>query len=188
LEDEQHGARKRGSHAGEDFGNSHQHGHVNVVATRVHHADLLSAELRGDSRLERHVRFLGNRKCIHVRAQRDGRARTPTLQHGRYTGMRDAGPDFEAQLFEVLRHELGGPEFAVAELGVRMEVASPCENFRLDGARCRVDARLIGCGLRLADGEDENGADEEHGNGKFHCASMLASVYSPQHELDTASS
>jgi hypothetical protein len=121
-------ARQRGRRAEQD-------GHVVVVAAGMHDADFLAVPLRLGVGFERQVALFGDRQCVHVGPQRHHRARQAALQHANHAGGRDVGRDLETKLAQLVRNDPGGPRFAVAELGVLVEVAAPGNDLRgqLDG-------------------------------------------------------
>jgi hypothetical protein len=130
LENEFHGAGKIPLHPGQDFGDAHQDGHVVVVAAGVHHPHFLPVELGPDRRFEGQVHLLGHREGIHVGAERHDRPRLAAPQDAHHAGMRHAGADLESEPGQVIRHQLGGPHFAIRQLGMLMDVPAPGDDAR----------------------------------------------------------
>jgi hypothetical protein len=134
---------------------------VGVVAAGVHHADFASAVGRARRRCEGQSRLFGDGEGVHVGAQRDDRSVSAPAQHADHAGVRDAGAHLEPQSFEVLRDECSGAHLAVAELGVPVDVAAPCDDARMQRARGPVDGfaqRVLARGGR---GRDRQGDREQ---------------------------
>src|SRR5262245_44970208 len=109
------------------------------MTARVHDADGLAAKLRRYFRLERYVDLFRHRQCIHVRAQRDGRTRQRTLQHGRDAGETDTCFDFEAELPKSLRDDLRRAGLAIAQFRVLVKVAALRDDSRLNSLRGGIE-------------------------------------------------
>src|SRR5690606_12244054 len=89
-----------------------------------------------------------------------------TLQHPDHAGMRDTRTDLQTQAAQMLSDDFGGALFAVAELGVRVEVASPLDHFRLNRSDLAVPRRarylcMHGCACT------KNGDGPEHAGENF---------------------
>ena len=63
------------------LGGAHQDRGVRVVATRVHHPDLLAVVCRAHLRRERHIHFFSHGKGVHVGPQRNDGTRFPAAEH-----------------------------------------------------------------------------------------------------------
>ncbi len=114
---------------------------MHVVAAGVHHADLFAipgcARLRG----ERHVDLFGDRQRVHVGAQRHHRPGQRALEQADDAGVGDAGADLvETEAAQVLGNDRRSAEFAIAQLGVRVQVTAPGDDLRLESLRGAVDA------------------------------------------------
>jgi hypothetical protein len=143
LEDELHRAVQLRAQADQDLGDAHQDRDVAVVATGVHHADVLAVPGRARLRRERQVDVLGHRQRVHVGTKRDDRPRESALQQADHAGVcNPAAHLVEAEVAQVRLDDGGGAELAVAELGVRVQVTPPGDDPSLDGpARPRRSAR-----------------------------------------------
>ena len=135
LEDHFHGSRETVFHPRERGGRAEEDRHVVIVTARVHHPHFLAVPLRLRDGLERQVALLGHRQRIHVGTERDDRARQSAFEHADDTRGGDACRHGEAQLSQFVSDDLGGPRFAVAELGVLMKVASPRDDLRIQFQR-----------------------------------------------------
>jgi len=90
---------------------------------------------------------------IDVRADRQFRPGLASPDHTGNAGMRDAGANLVAELFELGRNEFRCARFAVAELRVLMQITSPRGDFREQAAQGEVAVdgprrRIAGGGLR----------------------------------------
>ena len=140
LEDELHRPRELRAQPGEDRRHGHQDRDVRVVAAGVHDADRFAVPGRALLRCERQVCLLLDRKGVHVGAQRDDRAGQGTAQQADDTGHADFGTHLvEPEGAQMRSDDSRGPELAVAELGVGMDVAPPRDQLRLDGGDGGID-------------------------------------------------
>ncbi len=140
LEDELHRAGEAIAQAGEDGRNAHQDGDVGVVAAGVHDADVLAVPGRPLLRRERHVGAFLDRQAVHVGAQGDHRPGQLAAQQADDAGDRDLGAHVvEAELAQVSGDDGGGADLAVAELGVRVNVAPPGDQLRFDRRHGGID-------------------------------------------------
>ena len=170
LEHEQHRTVQILAHATQRRGDAEQHRRVRVVAASVHHANRLAAirAVRRGGKRQRHL--LGDRQRIHVRAQGQPRPRLTTLQQRDHAGVGNAGVHFEPELAQLRGDQCGGTRFAIAELGVVMDVAPPRGDLRQLLLRQR--ARGVG-GVQWkgrADGKDQR---------KYECGALHGAVPRP---------
>jgi hypothetical protein len=117
---------------------------VDIVSARVHDADFL-VEIRSlDDRLEGERRVLGDGERVHVGAHRHDRARPAPTEQRHHAGVGHAGLHLESQLFQMLRHQSGGLELPVAQLGVLMNLVPQFD----DGGGMALDLAVDGGVLR----------------------------------------
>ncbi len=106
---------------------------MRVVAASVHDAAGLAVPLGADHALEGNVDFLDHGKRVHVGAQRDDRAGLAALERPDHAGMRDLFAHLvEAEAAQVVGDHFRGAHFAVAELGVLVEIAPPRDDLGLE--------------------------------------------------------
>jgi hypothetical protein len=127
---------------------------VGVVAAGVHHTYLLTAIFGPGLGLERQIDLFGDRQCIHIGAQRDGRAGSGTFQQRRDPGDANAGLHLQIERLQALGDDLGGAHFAVAELRIRMKIAPPLDDFVVDGLGGSVE-------LACADVSQRRGGEQQ---------------------------
>ena len=128
---------------------------MGIVAAGVHHAGLATAISGRDLGSERHVGLLGDGQPVHIGAQGHDRPGSPSVQNADDARMRDTRAHFQAELSQVLGHDLRSAKLPVAEFGVGVEVAAPGDHARLEIRGAPVDllierARLRGLGGRCA--------------------------------------
>ena len=146
LEHEQHFARQLRLHRDQRFGHAHQRRGMRVVAAGVHHAHGFAAKRRGDFRCERQGVAFGHRQRVHIRADRDARPGLAAFEHRDHSGGGDAGFYVESERAQVIGDEFGSARFAVAQFGVLMDIAAPCEDFRLQTLRLLHDFGALAVG------------------------------------------
>jgi hypothetical protein len=78
-------------HAGQQLGNTHQHGDMAIVPAGVHDADFLAVERSALLRREGQIDLLGDRQRIHVRPQRNHRSGFSGIQQPDHAGMGNTG-------------------------------------------------------------------------------------------------
>ena len=135
LEDEHHFAGKIAAHRGQRLRDAHQDGGMRIMAAGVHHADGLAVVLRRDFRSEGQAGLFGHRQRVHVGAQGDARPGLAAFQYGDDAGMRDAGAHLQSERAQMRGDEFRGAEFAIAELGILVQVATPGHDLVLHGRR-----------------------------------------------------
>ena len=148
----------------EDRGRPEQDRHVVVVAARVHDADFLAVPLRLRGGLERQIDLLGHRQRVHVRAQRHDRPRLAAAQHRDDASVGHAGRDLVAELLQFVGDDLGGAQFAIAQLGMLVKVAAPGHDLRGQLLRQAIDLRNQRVWrLAAGDGRRQQQQCHEHG-------------------------
>ena len=173
LEDELHAAGQLVLHAGQHFRRGHQHGHMGVVAAGVHDVDFLAEVHALGLGGKRHIDLLLHRQRIHVGTQRHHRAGLGTLEQADHAGHRHAGLHFHAELAQMVSNQARGARFQIAQFGVFVDVATPCDQLLFDGLGALVDLSVqrlclgrlrggngccgAGCGLRERAGGRHSG-------------------------------
>ena len=158
LEDELHGARQLGLHRAQHAGDPELHGGVDIVAARVHHADVLPEVGAPDLRRKRQVRLFGDGKRIHVGADRDDGTRTAAFEQRHHAVARDAGAHLETELAQVVGDERRRLFLAVRELGILMDLVPDFGDRRRYLRRLLIDARE-----RILGGQGSRHDTEERG-------------------------
>ena len=99
-------------------------GHVHVVATGVHHADLTALRVPGlDLARVGKPCLLDDRECVHIGADQHHRPR-PVLDQAHHAELAYAGRDFRPGPLQLGRHPSGGLHFLVRQfrMGMQMNV------------------------------------------------------------------
>ncbi|KAG1255598.1 hypothetical protein G6F68_010232 [Rhizopus microsporus] len=125
LEDQHHLARQVLLHRHQRFGHAEQGGGVRIMAAGMHHAHGLAAVLVCGLGGERQAGLLGHRQRIHVRAQRDLRARLAAFDDRHHAVMGDAGLRLQAHRTQALGDLGRGARLAVGQLRMLVELAAP---------------------------------------------------------------
>ena len=87
-----------------------------------------------------------NRQGVHVGAHGHHLAGTPALEDADHAGPADARPHLiEPQRAKPIRDERGRPRLAIAELGMRVDVAPGLDDLRRAGRREPIDLGALGC-------------------------------------------
>jgi len=105
LKNEFHCPRDLRAHSCEDLCHPHEDCNMIVVATGMHHANVVSIVLGALGRLERQIDEFCNGKCIHVGAQCNHRTRTSAAQHADDPGVRYASSCFDSESCEMVRNK-----------------------------------------------------------------------------------
>jgi hypothetical protein len=137
---------------------------VGVVPAGVHDTHLAPQVGGADRRGEGEPGRLDDGQGVHVGAQRHHGAGVAAAQHPHHPGVGDLPPHLEPQGLEALRHQARGPELAVGELGMLVEVASPGDHALLGGPGRGVDglAQLLAAGRGRDQEQQGEGASEPH--------------------------
>jgi len=100
-----------------------------------------------------HVHLLGHGQRIHVRTQGDARPGLAALENADHAGMGDAGLHFQSEFFELIGDDFRRAEFAIAELGMRMDIATPARDLaeHRRGQSIDIDRRAFGVCLGCAE-------------------------------------
>ena len=133
LEDELHRAGEVAPDPGQYGGHAEQDGDVIVMATGVHHPDVLPVVKGADFRGEGKVHLFHHRQGVHIRPQGNDGPRFAATEDGDHAGMGDAGPDLEAQGAQMVGDQPGGAGLAVAQLGMFVDVAPPGDDAVVHG-------------------------------------------------------
>jgi hypothetical protein len=81
----------------------------------------------------RQVGRLLNRQSVHVGTQSDRALTIAIAQHADHTGNADTAVDLDAPFLQLARHQIGGPMFVHADLGMGVDVAPNGGEFSLRG-------------------------------------------------------
>ena len=92
--------------------------------------------------------FLDDGQRIHVGAQRHDLSWLAAFEHADDAGLADAGLHLHAELAQMVGDELAGARFAVRQLRVLVDVATPGDDFGSMAATrwSTVRREIIGCG------------------------------------------
>ncbi|MNI24774.1 hypothetical protein D3C73_784040 [compost metagenome] len=138
LEDEHDFARQVLAHARQYFGGGHQHCGVRVVAAGVHDVHFLALVVAAGLGGERQTFRLLDRQGVHVGAQGNHRAGLAAFEDADHAGVGDAGMHLEAELAQVVGHQLGGAHLLATQFRVLVDVATPFDQFGLHCGRTAV--------------------------------------------------
>src|SRR5205823_6844695 len=95
------------AHAGQDFRNAEENGHVRVVSAGVHDADVVSVEGGAHGGFEGKVDLLDDRKRVHVGAKCDHASRLAAAEKADDAGVRNGRLDLDAELAQTVRDDPG---------------------------------------------------------------------------------
>jgi hypothetical protein len=109
------------------------------MAAGMHHTGLLSIIGGRNSRFERQVNPLGYGKGIHVGTKSNHRSGLSSTQNADYPSGGYALLNLNTQGAQVVCYHFSSTRFFVAEFWVLVDVASPVDNFGLDGRGFLVD-------------------------------------------------
>ena len=147
---------------------------MRVVPAGVHDTDVLSVELRPHGRLERHVDLFDHRERVHIGAERHDAPRFAAVENADDAGVRDRRLHLDAQRLELVRDELRGPELAVSELRVLVDVTAAGDDGRFE-LRCgRIDP-FVEIGGSSGEGSGHEGDDSNRKR-----ADHVVGIVSPQ--------
>ena len=140
LEYQLDSARKLRSQLLEHRGNTDQRRGVDIVAAGMHQARLGAGE--------RQAGLLLDRQGVHVRADREHRARPTALDQANDAGLADAGLVGDAKSREFACNDPGGADLLETEFGVGVNVAADFDQCRLDppGGVADRGRRVVGDG------------------------------------------
>ena len=116
LEDEVDGAVEVPG-LGQVLGGAQQHHRVAVMAAGVH--------LAGDRRLVVELVGLVHVERVHVGAQADRPLRVARAQHADHAGLGQAAMHLDAERFQLVGDDVGGPHFLEGRLGMTVNVMPP---------------------------------------------------------------
>ncbi len=136
LEDELDGSRQHLPVIRQDFGGTHEHGDVGVMAARVHDRDILSVVFATCPGGKRNTGTLEHRQAIHIGPQGNHRTRFAAHQRADHAGVCNAGLHLvEAEISQVPGDFRCRLELTIREFRILMDIAPPFDDFRFYGRK-----------------------------------------------------